>query len=351
MTVEVQAIRGPLDDDRLEWVTRLYGVVDAKYASLDFARHQFVDNEFGWSVHSFALDDGVPVGHTAIVPFRARCGDRFVTAGKIEAVVVAESHRGRRTAAGKSIALEVLQTAYAGGHEHGVDVLFGLAPPRVAAIHARAGCRRVSVPAETWVLLSHPRLAAREWERKRRIAAIVLSAAQQAILGAAYVLARIANLGLGHARVESPVATDVELAVAADVPAPRWTISGADAFDWYTSSGLLHAVEIGGPFGARALVLVGAPRTSVQIVAWRPRRRGLLPAILLLGSGLRIARGLGAPMLRFQPWQGSGGDGSLATACKLLGFARRPETELVIHDGEPPLGAEVELTPFFYVTF
>jgi hypothetical protein len=350
MTVEVHTLKGPLDDERLGWVSQLYGPVDPKYASSDFVRHQFVDNGFGWSTHAFALDDGAPVGHTAIVPFHARLGDRPLTAGKIEAVIVAESHRGQRTAEGKSIALEVLQSAYAGGHEHGIDVLFGLAPPRVTAIHARAGCRRVTVSAETWVLFSNPRLAAREWARKRRIAAIALSLVQRVIVGIAYAFGRIANLGRGGPRIETPTATDAELGVASAANG-RWTISGADDWDWYASSGLLKAVELGGPFGLRALVVLGAPETSVQIVAWRRRRGGLLPAILLLGTGLRLARRQGAPTLRFQPWQGSGGDGNLATACRLLGFVRRPDVELVVHDGEPPVEAELELTPFFYVTF
>jgi hypothetical protein len=350
VTVEVHTLKGPLDDEQLGWVSQLYGPVDPKYASSEFVRHQFVDNGFGWSTHAFALDDGTPVGHTAIVPFHARLGDRPLTAGKIEAVIVAESHRGRRTAEGKSIALEVLQSAYAGGHEHGIDVLFGLAPPRVTAIHARAGCRRVTVPAETWVLFSNPRLAAREWERKRRIAAVVLSLTQRVIVGIAYAVARLANLGRGGPRVETPTAADAELGVA-NAPDGTWTISGADDWDWYASSGILKAVELAGPFGVRALVALGAPRTPVQIVAWRPRRGGALPAILLLGTGLRLARRLHAPTLRFQPWQGSGGNGSLATACRLLGFVRRPDAELVVHDGGSPVEANPELTPFFYVTF
>ena len=143
MSVEVQTIRGPLDDEQLTWLTGLYGPVDPKYGSLEFVRHQFVDNDFGWAVHAFAMDDGTPVAHTGVVPFRARRGTRPLTAGKIEAVVVAESHRGQRTERGGSIATETLQAAYQSAHDNGIEVLFGLAPPRVTAIHVRAGCRRV----------------------------------------------------------------------------------------------------------------------------------------------------------------------------------------------------------------
>ena len=64
-------MRGPLDDEQLGWVADLYGPVDPKYSSLEFLRHQLNENSYGWSAHAFAFDDGKPVGHTAIVPFRA----------------------------------------------------------------------------------------------------------------------------------------------------------------------------------------------------------------------------------------------------------------------------------------
>jgi hypothetical protein len=67
---------------------------------------------------------------------------------------------------------------------------------------------------------------------------------------------------------------------------------------------------------------------------------------------VRIARARGARTVRFQPWSGTAGDGALVRACRLLGFVRRTETELVLHADSPELAAApVRLTPFFYVTF
>jgi hypothetical protein len=350
--IELRTIRGPLDDEQLGWITDLYGPVDPKYGSLEFVRHQFVGNPYGWSAHAFAIDDGKAVGHCAAVPFCARLGGQPLVAGKIEAVVIAESHRGRRTESGGSLILELLSTMYAFAHENGVAILFGLAPPRVAAIHARAGCRRVTVDAPTYVLVTGPLAVAREWSTRRKIAAVGLSVAQNALAATAYAAARAVTGAWGAPRVEVPTAADAELAVSTAVDG-RWTVSGAEAWEWYAGSGVLRAVEIDGRFGSRAIVrLRESDAAAVQIVAWRPKRPGSLPALLLLGALRGVARRGSAPSLRFQPWQGSGGDGRLAHACRLLGFARRGDTELVVHWTDPALdGVELLLTPFFYVTF
>src|SRR5689334_523725 len=102
---------GPLDDERLEWLTRIYGPVDAKYRSLEYVRRQFVDNPFGWSAHVFAVAGGEPVGHCGVVPFKARLGGQPVTVGKLEALAVAPEHRGRRGDGG-SLATDILRMLY-----------------------------------------------------------------------------------------------------------------------------------------------------------------------------------------------------------------------------------------------
>jgi hypothetical protein len=349
VSIEIQAVRGPLDDERLGWVAGLYGVVDGKYASVDYVRHQFVMNPFGWAAHVFVLDDGRAVGHCSAVPFRARRGGEQLVAGKIEAVVVDAEHRGRRPD-GRSLATEMLAALYPFGLESGMDVLFGLAPPHVARVHVRAGCHEVAPDAPAWTIVADAAaFAGHEESRRRRASGRMLAAAQSATVGAAYLAARIAARP-GAARLGLPTEADSEL-VAAEVSDDRWTISGADAWDWFAGSGTLETLEVPGRSGCRALVRLAKPGTSpAQIVAWKPRRAGLVPALLLLGASARLARERGAPTLRFQPWAGAAGDGALARACALLGFVRRPEAALVVYGRHPSLDA-LRLTPFFYVTF
>jgi hypothetical protein len=349
MSIEIHAVRGPLDQERLSWVTGLYGTVDAKYASVNYVRHQFVDNPFGWSAHVFVLDDGRPVGHCSAVPFRARRGDDSLVAGKIEAVVIDADHRGRRQD-GRSLATEMLASLYPFGIDNGMDVLFGLAPPHVARVHVRAGCHEVAPNAPAFTLVADAAaFGGREPSQKRRAAARVLAAAQATEMAVVHGAARLA-VRPGGTQLEKLSPTDLELAQA-DFDDERWTISGADAWSWYVGSDTLRALDIPGSSGCRAVIRLAEPGTApAQIVAWQPRRRGLIPAILLLGAAARIAHEHQAPTLRFQPWAGRGGNGTLARACSILGFVRRPEAALVIYARDPKFDV-LRLTPFFYITF
>lgn len=348
MTVELSTVRGPLDDEQLGWIVRLYGTVDESYASLDYVRHQFLGNPFGWSANVFALEDGRPVGHCGVVPFRARRGTEPFVAGKLEALAVEAAHRGRRPEDGGSLATDILSTLYPFAVDSGVRVLFGLAPPAVARVHARAGCHLVSPDAPAYTLL----LDARAWgeqepSRKRRWAAAGLGFAQRVALAGAGAAGFAAG---GAAQVDLPRPDDAALAHG---PASDggWTVAAADAWDWYVGSGVLRAIEIGGAHGSRAIVRVTEGGGSLlQVVAWRPCRQGLRSALTFLAEAARLGARRGARSIRFQPWQDDEAEATLARACRLLGFVRRPEADLVVYpDG--PAHDDVRLTPFFYVTF
>jgi len=343
---EIVKVKGPLDDLHLGWLAGLYGAVDDKYASLDYVRHQFVRNPFGWSAHAFAVDDGRAVGHTGVVPFAARLGDAAFTVGKLEALVVDPAYRGKRLDDGESIAIGVLRSCYAFGHECGIDVLFGLAPPNITPIHVRAGCRRVDAETPTYVLVTQPGRIGPDWPRRRRAAVAGLAVLQNTLV----VGASAATRGVGRAVLDLPVEADAALAHAS-AGAGEWTVSGDDAWDWYVGSDLLRALEIPGRNGSRAILRL-RDRDSIQVVAWRARRPGVRPALELLASLRRLARRTGAPTVRFQPWDGSGGNGDLARACRLLGLVRREEAELVLHTSDPSFDElAIRMTPFFYVTF
>jgi hypothetical protein len=128
-------------------------------------------------------------------------------------------------------------------------------------------------------------------------------------------------------------------------------VSGADAWNWYAGSGVLRALVLPGPTGFRALVRLDESHpTTVQIVSWRARQRGLTPAFRLLRAAVALARDNRAPTLRFQPWRGDGDERTLARACTLTGFVRRPEADLLLYPDGSAYDA-VRLTPFFYITF
>lgn len=349
---EIQTVKGPLGDEQLHWIVELYGGVDPKYASASFVAHQFVGNPFGWSAHTFAIDRGVPVGHTAVVPFRAHRGADPLVAGKIEAVVVAPEYRGTRMPDGTSVAVAILSRAYSFAHECGIDYLFGLAPPRVTAVHARAGCTRLRVDTPTSVLITNPRRVGLEWPVRRRAAVTALAVAQNAVAAMVGAAVRLVAQSTRDATLRTPSAVDAELGLT-DFDGENWTIAGDAAWDWYTSSDVLSVLEVPGKHGSRALLRYReGDGASVQIVAWRAARPGTFEALLLIDHCRRLARRSGAPTLRFQPWSGPPGNGALVSACRLAGFARRNETELVLHavDGSTEI-EKLSLTPYFYITF
>jgi len=326
VSIELVELSGRLKDEHVGWIASVYGPVDAKYRSADYVRHQFVDNPYGRSVNVFAVADGGPVGHCGVVPFRARRGEEVFAAGKLEALVVDASHRGG------SVATDILSRLYPLAVESGLRPLFGLAPPAVARIHVRAGCHLVPTNAPAYACVTDPASFGR-----RRLAAGALAAAQRALL----------LFPRSRPEVGPPSAAEKSLAVG-DHSGTAWTVTGADAWDWFAGSGALRVLEAP---GSQALVRLDESQPStVQILAWRPQRRGLAAAFALLRTALALARAHRAPTLRFQPWRGDEDERELARACSLAGFLRRPEADLLLYPDGPGVD-NFRLTPFFYVTF
>jgi hypothetical protein len=342
---ELRVISDEVGSQELAWIAALYGPVDPKYRSQSFLRHQFLDNPFGWSVHVFAIDDGVPVAHTSAIPCRARSGSRELVAAKVEALVVAESHRGRRDD-GTNIAVTINERLHEAVHSRGVPVLFALATEQANRVFERAGYRSVRHDAISYVAVTSARKAARGRSWRAAASVAVLSAFHRLLLAAASVPARVVA-GFPAVDVRNVSADDVALVLPASTG--PWTISGSDAWDWYAGSGLLRVVEVAGRFGSHAVVRLPVDaddRAPAQIVAWQPRRGGIIPALLLLDAVMGAARRTGAGTLRFQPPTFSG---SLDRVCRGLGWLTRPIVALELH-GDASFD-HVALSPFFYVTF
>ena len=121
--------------------------------------------------------------------------------------------------------------------------------------------------------------ARHERSRRRQIVGRMLGTAQAAALGTAETAARIIARP-GTPRLERPMTPDAELA-ATELADDCWTISGADAWDWFVGSGTLEALEIPGPWGCRALVRStiarGGPILTTSVserTLMRPARAG-----------------------------------------------------------------------------
>jgi hypothetical protein len=358
-TIDVRTVRGPLEDGRLTWIADLYGRADAKYRALPYLRNRFVENPFGWSLHAFALDGETPVGHCAVVPMKARMGTRAPVTGKVEALFIEEPYRGEvRLADGseRMLAVALLSALYAFADESGIEVLHAYANADLGVLHRLLGCRRLSVGEATYVAVTRPiEFAERTSSLARKAAGVGLFAGQTALRESSYLAARLLARSWNGPLLREGADDDAELGETAPAGDRRWTISGSDSWSWYLGSGLIRILTVPGPAGCRAVVLLPeGGGGALRIVSWSPRRTGLLPALLLLGAAGRLGRRVGAATLRFQPWPSQTGNGTLARACKLLGWIRREDfTTLYVRSRSRALveGDPIALTPYFYVTF
>jgi GNAT superfamily N-acetyltransferase len=350
--VEILTLEGPLEPGRLRWVAELYGLADPKYRELEVLEHLFTRGPAGPALHAFALDDGQPVGHCAVVPMPARRGHEELRCGKVEALFVAESHRGRRDS-GEPVVLTLLGRLYAYAEERGLELLHAYVRPEVGRLFLRFGFEALPLGERSLVAVSRPSTLS---STRLRAWGLALAAAQTAAQVAASGLARLATTRRrAEAILRVPTAVDVDLVDAPPPPPDRWTVLASDAWDWYRASPWLRVLELDGPHGSCALVqLPGSPGDPVRLVGWRPRSPGLVPALLLLREAARVARRTGAGTLRFQPWASPAGDGTLERACRLLGFVARSDfTTLYVRARDPGLARSeaVAPTPLLYLGF
>jgi hypothetical protein len=338
---EIVTVEGPLDDERLGWVMDLYGRADPKYRRRDVAEHLLTQSPAGPALHGFAVADGRGVGHCCVVPLPARRGDEPLRSGKLEALYLEEAHRGR-PARGEPVVVSLLSQLYAFADERGIAIIHAYATPTIGRIIGFTPLDGVGEPSLVSVVSP-----ARD-SRVRGAAERTLSSGQRLARAAA-------GAGGMPGTVRSATVSDLDLVSASMPPPGTWTSIADDAWDWYCSSPLVRVLELSGAGGSRALVQVpGAAHEPVRLIGWRPERNGLRSALRLLAAVGRMAREIGAPTLRFQPWVSEAGDGDLRRACRLVGFVPRADlSTLWVRTPEFELArpARIAPTPLFFLGF
>ena len=328
---EIVTVAG-LDDEKLDWVAQLYGRADPKYRDREYREHLFLRNPVGPSLHAFAVDGERAVGHCCVVRTRALLGDDDLPAGKLEALWIEESHRGRQPT-GETVVRELLTRLYEFSDAQGLELVHALATPRIGKVIAFAPLSPVGKRSLVSVL--------GRGSVPVRMLATIQRAAREA--GAAPV---------GNTSLRAATPEDVDLARVLQPQPGRWAVVAGDAWGWYCSSPFVAVLELD---GSRALVqLPAASHEPLRVIGWKDERPGLRSALRLVAAAGRLARARGAATLRFQPWDGDAGDGALARACRLAGFVPRDDlTTVWVHTRDPGLArpeAAVS-TPFLYLGF
>jgi len=328
---------GPLDERGLRWVADLYGQADPRWADLAWVRHLLVDNPSGAAVHAFAMsDDGRAVGHCCVMPMATRVGGQVATSGKIEALFIEPAHRGDLVEHGgrpAPLAMAMLRALYDFAESRGMGLLHSYSSPELGRLHRVARCRPVTVAMDVRAAVLRPRAVAASAASaagRERVVRLAGGLAQRTWLAAAGMIARAAARRPGASTVRAATEFPGAALAAADPPAGRWLISGADAPGWYTGSPALRTVALPGPGAPLALVRwPGAPGDAAELVAVDLGGGGLAEAMAVIAASAALARRAGASQLRRMAWDGPDGE-VVARACRMLGFVR-VERELTLY--------------------
>ncbi len=334
--VEFTVVDGPLDGRMLGWVADLYGAVDPRFRCPDFLDHLLVHGPGGPALHAFAIADDAAVGHAAVVPTPARRGAEPLSAGKLEALVVAEAYRGPR--GGRvPVARTLLKRLYEHADVRGIELLHAYVTPSVGK--AIGFSRLDGIGSPSLIALLRPRAAA-----QRHMAEQGLTAAQRIARRAAAAGARAFGAGAPDPVVRPVASDDADLFETPPLPAGRWAVVADGAFDWYASSPSIRILELTGEDGSRALVqLPGSTQEPLRIAAWESQTPGLRSAVRFLLAAARLAEATGAATLRAQEPQPNA---SLKRAARVLGFVQRHDlTTLWVRTQDPSLARPAAVVP------
>ncbi len=336
LTLEV--VRGPISLERKQAIAALYGSHDPKYQDIDFLTHLFDRNPTGASFHCFALKDGEPVGHLALLPLWIQKGTQKILSAKAEAFFIRpDCHRNtiQIGASDVSLSVAVARSLYTFAHESGVEVIHMIAARSVGVIHRMAGCKEVVLTPE---VLHFQREAS--GARATRILAYL----QKPFLWAYQVAA-----GLVSMRFETRFANR-----GISVPGDRWTIANEPALsEWFSGTGSLRRAQLGKYPNAVLIAKTasGADRV-VEVVEWTGSnaRQGFKGVLSLF----KLAKEAGAGRISIPVSTLPTDLGWLRTFLRLSGWvAKDREVRLFISakDAFFTKPESVFLTPYFYSTF
>lgn len=160
MNISIKVFKGPVDEDAVRAISRLYGKFDSRFSDFEYCRIKFNENPFGYSYHSFAYDDDIVVGHCSVIPIKIVKGMKEIKSGKSEAMVLAEKYRKLTVADGESnlpILMKMIIKLYDLAIEDGVDPIHAISlNPGVCMINRLCGFKKLPLTSRIFFnVISH----------------------------------------------------------------------------------------------------------------------------------------------------------------------------------------------------
>lgn len=183
--VEIQLVKGPISKHHIEQIVRLYGLVDAKYASVEYCNYLFNNNPFGFSIHAFAVVDRQIVGHISLIPMYIDTPDGIRISLKAEAFYLDPEYRDNWVDYQEDslpLGLALPKVLYDFALRDDFKVIHLLADDEVGKIHCFAGCKKLIFSVkESFLILSDKEYINREKKLQRKVMIKALCVLQRCI--------------------------------------------------------------------------------------------------------------------------------------------------------------------------
>ena len=170
--MEIRLLKGPLEKYELQQIAGLYGQTDYKYAQVSYCEYLFNHNPYGFSYHAFAMHNGYPVGHIAVIPMQIDTPKGMEISLKAEAFYLDPDLRNEWVTVEDDevpIGLALPKTLYNFALRDNYKVIHLMADEEIGKIHQFAGCKKISFNFnERFLILSDTEYKQREMQKSRK---------------------------------------------------------------------------------------------------------------------------------------------------------------------------------------
>jgi hypothetical protein len=364
LSVEITIITGPLGEDLLQAIARMYGSHDKKYSSLSFCRTVFNENPSGYSFHAFAKDDDKIVGHYAVIPVEICARGRTGLSAKGEALFLERDYRSESILNGnKDIPLGIGLAArlYDFALQQDIKVVHVIADSNIGVIHRMAGCtKRVVEQTKSVFILDSEIPGGPDSSPARVWASRVIFLFQHILLSFFCLLSLLCrrSIVLHGKEVDGSETFFERMCNSKDGPAEAetWTIAKNKAnLLWFFRTGLLEVVTTDGSAGEYIVTRRNPePGSDVEIVDSSVSGGTALVVIKLLCGA--IARATKEKAGRVVCYSSPSDDkrNRLMPFMRLFGFVSKIEKRPIYLRSTDHFfldAKSIVFTPFFYCTF
>ena len=364
LSVEITIIKGPLGEDLLQAIARMYGSHDKKYGSLSFCRTVFNENPSGFSFHAFAKDADKIVGHYAVIPVEICARGETELSAKGEALFLEKDHRsvsivngGKDTPLGIGLVARLYDFAL----QQDIKVIHVIADSSIGVIHRMAGCTRRIVEQTKSVFILDGKISGGPDDSSGRVWALrAIFSFQHILLSFFRLLSLLCRRSVVlHGKEVDGSETFFERMCncnGGQSEGETWTIAKNKAnLLWFFRTGLLEVARTDGSAGEYVVTRRNTePGSDVEIVDYGVSHGPGLAIIKLLC--VVITRAKKEKAGRVVCYSSSSNDKShrLMLFMRLFGFVSKKEERSVYLRSTDHFfldAKNIVFTPFFYSTF